>query len=91
MNAQENMIVIIKALPYADQMKDLDFISEPDVIRFTWRGERFRIDSNLNVETCNTGGFLEGSNIAIILEALLKRAYCQIRQAGSLSLEVNAK
>ena len=61
----------VKALPYPDQIRDWDLSTEDSAVRFTWRDTRFRVSTNLFVEEV-TPPVLRGSNISIILEALLK-------------------
>lgn len=77
MTNSEIMNVILKAMPLKDQIENLD-LEKHGAINFDWRGEHFRVDENLDVMQ-NEGKTLAGDNISIILEALLKRAYSQIR------------
>ena len=70
MTNSEIMDLVKKALPYSNQMTDTELDEEKD-FRFSWRGDRFRIGDQLNVEQVD-GGFLVGSNIAIIIEELIK-------------------
>lgn len=80
---KEKMIeVITTALPYANQIRDYDLSSEEDAMRFAYRGDRFRVSTYsdlLRVEQVE-GGFLSGSNIAIVMEALLKRTLIDMMQ-----------
>lgn len=61
---------VIKIIPYPDQMTDFDLMLH-DQIRFTWRSVRFRVSLSGMVEEVNDG-FLRGSNISLLLEALIK-------------------
>lgn len=69
--------IVIKALPYAEQMRGLDLDSESDAIRFGWRGHTFRVSGDCRCEEVDRS-MLCGSDIAILLEALLKRTYVSI-------------
>jgi hypothetical protein len=72
MNNSKLIELVLNALPYSNQINDID-MTEDSAVRFTWRRNRFRISSTLHVEEVD-GGLLAGSNIAIMFEALLKRA-----------------
>lgn len=61
---------VLAVLPHTSQIKDLDVTSET-AIRFTWRGDRFRVSGSLCVEQVDDGK-LCGSNLAMLLEALIK-------------------
>ena len=68
---QEKIInKIIKALPYAGQIKGID-LSEANAVRFQWRSDTYRVNSNLFVEECRDS-CLVGSSKAILMEALIK-------------------
>ena len=69
--------ILIAAVPYPAQIKDLNLDAEPDAIRFKWRGNAYRFRPDLGVEEIE-GGFLSGSDIAILMEALLKRTYIDL-------------
>lgn len=66
---------VYSKMPYSDQIEDLN-ISEVNAIRFTWRGDRFRVDEYFHVNQITgseaNGLMLTGSNMAIILQKLLK-------------------
>ncbi len=62
---------ILQRLPYPDQIRAVDLTHDTDV-RFAWRGDRFRVGSNFDVDEVGDG-VLIGSNISILLGALLKR------------------
>lgn len=72
-NTKEELCMAInKCLPYPDQISDLDFSSEKDAIRLTWRKtNEFRISLNGQVEEVD-GCFLVGSDISIMFRQLLK-------------------
>ena len=71
MDKQEVVMRIVQKWPYADQIVSLDWQVEENAIRLGWRGDKFRVSTNLMVEEVE-GGCLSGSNLAIVLEALLK-------------------
>ena len=72
--------ITMKALPYSEQMKNFDTVTESDAVRFTWRSQRFRITTSMVVEVVE-GRMLRGSDIAIVLEALIKRTWLQMQAA----------
>jgi len=63
--------LLIKAIPYRAQIEDLEIYD--DCVRLTWRSRKFRIAKNLFVEENLTPGILSGTDVAILLEALLKK------------------
>jgi hypothetical protein len=69
--------VVIKVLPYAEQMRDLDLFREMEAIRFTWRGDRFRVSLSGFTETVDNG-MLVGGNRAILMQALVQRGLVQL-------------
>ncbi len=72
--AGEAIELLIKTVPYPEHITNLE-ISGENTIRFTWRtSNRFRFDfKNMLIEEVD-GCMLAGSNIAILLEKLLKDA-----------------
>ncbi len=63
---------IVSALPYPQQIQDFDLTGEEDAIRFTWRSGRYRCSlSLLSVEQVQ-GSCLAGTDIAIVMEELIK-------------------
>lgn len=69
---KENLLLaVIACLPYADQMKDLDFTSAAKAISFMWRGTIFNITTDGHISELN-GGFSSGGDLSILLTALLK-------------------
>jgi hypothetical protein len=72
---EELFIAINKSLPYPDQISDLDFSTEKDVIRLTWRKtNKFRISTNGHVEKVGNS-VLIGSDISIMFRELIKHQY----------------
>ena len=66
--------LIYRAMPYAEQIRNWNSIKDENAIRFEWRGQEFRVTTSLSCDTVRHP-FLEGSDIAIILESLLKKQY----------------
>lgn len=62
---------IYRALPYSDQITGLDIESEDSGVRFTWRGDTFRVSVGGHVEQCERG-CLHGSNLALLARSLIK-------------------
>lgn len=65
---------IIKAVPYVEQVTDIDLSSEPgEAVRFTWFGVRFRVSTvGLMTETVE-GGLLVSGNLATLMGTLIQR------------------
>ena len=72
MTKEQLVTLIYKALPYSEQIKDLDFSSEADAVRFNWRGTKFRVDSRFSVDEVDDG-MLKGSDFALVVGELVKR------------------
>lgn len=75
------MELIIKALPYSEQIKNLDLSGEENAIRFEWRGDIYRVTFTLFVEE-KQGKFLSGTNSALLLEALLTRTFLSMEECN---------
>lgn len=74
METKEQAIEIItKALPYPEHITDWDFSSSEDSVRFTWRGNRFRVDLEYERAEEVKGIMLEGGDLAICVSELIKR------------------
>ena len=72
--------VVTVAVPYSSQLRAWNTQSEEDAVRFTWRGNRYRVSlPSLMVDECD-GRMLSGSDIAILMEALLKMAYVRMME-----------
>ena len=71
MNPEQIIEKVINVIPYPNQIKDIDISN--NAVRFTWRDTRFRVSESLMVEEVQ-GNLLTGSNIAIMLEQLIKGA-----------------
>lgn len=81
MKNSDTLNLVIKTLPYPDQIKDVD-MSMTDQLRFTWRGDRFRVSDALFVEEVDSK-FLVGSNTSLLLQRMLRQA-SEIRQISKL-------
>jgi hypothetical protein len=76
MTKDQAITAIVRGLPHPYHISDLDTTSEENAVRFTWRRDRFRLSlaGRPSVEEVDDG-FLSGSNIAILMEALIQRAF----------------
>ena len=75
MTKEELVQVIYSTMPYPSQIRDLDFTTEDNAVRFSWRCDRFRVvilNTTISVEQVE-GNVLVGSNITIILNELLNQ------------------
>lgn len=66
--------LVYRALPYSEQITDLDIDSEPEAITFTWRSDTYRVDLNMSVSE-KDDHFVRGTNQAILLERVLQQAW----------------
>jgi hypothetical protein len=66
----EILDTVLKAVPHPHLLSSIDFGSD-DVVRFTWRGTRYRVDSNFSCDEVGDG-VLIGSDLAILMERTLK-------------------
>jgi hypothetical protein len=60
-----------RVLPCPDQITNDDVPGDPESYRFRWRGNNFRVGKTLSVEEYGDGS-LKGTDLAILLQALLK-------------------
>lgn len=68
---KDNVVELIYAtIPYADQITNLN-TAEDNAIRFTWRGDNFRVTLDLHVTEID-GSAVTSNNISILLECLLR-------------------
>jgi hypothetical protein len=81
MRAAEIIETVMRALPCCDQVRGLHIVrdevkehEEDALVRFTWRGDTLSVSSDLRVEQVQ-GSMCATSNLAILFEALLRRAF----------------
>ncbi len=74
---------VLKAIPCAHLVEEIDLQAEPSVVRFTWRGTRYRVDDALRCDEVGDG-VLIGSDQAILLERVLRLTQAAIRLHGSV-------
>ena len=72
MTKKQLILHCLQIIPYPSQIRNLD-IHEDKAIRFTWRGERFRITTSLNCESV-ADGMRIGTNSTILLRRLLQKS-----------------
>jgi hypothetical protein len=63
---------VFSAFPNANQIRDFDTITEPTAIRFTWRGNKFRVDTSGFTESVGNG-VLISDDIASLAGVLIKK------------------
>lgn len=75
MTKDQLLELILRGLPYSNQIKNIDTQSESQAVRFDWRGARYRVytvgEYGLDVEEVGNG-VLIGSDKAILMAGLLK-------------------
>jgi hypothetical protein len=67
----ELLEAVMIAVPYPSHITEIDLDGETDSIRFTWRGDRFRVTEGM-VETVEEA-VLVGGNLAILMQAVVTR------------------
>lgn len=74
MTHDEMVVLIQRAMPEPEKLKDLD-IRHPGEVRFSWVRSRFsvRFDRGIHVEEVE-GGFLRSNDLALLVEHLLRQA-----------------
>jgi hypothetical protein len=72
MTKSQILEAVLQAIPYPDQIKDIDMESRTSSVKFAWRGDVFVVGDTLNVD-CLEDGCLCGNNISIIFRELLKK------------------
>lgn len=72
MNHAELIEILLNAIPYPQQIKNMGF-REENALRFEWRGTAYRIDSSLGADEVD-GGCLVGSDKAMLMAQCLKFA-----------------
>ena len=65
---------VYAALPYSEQIKNLDVTKMSDAIMFDWRGTRYKVLENGSVYEIE-GEMASGSDIAILMRELFKRQF----------------
>lgn len=75
MTKDQLLELVLRGLPYSNQIKNIDTQSESQAIRFDWRDTRYRVytvgEYGLDVEEVGNG-VLIGSDRAILMRALLE-------------------
>ena len=73
-NNSKLLELVIQCIPYPNQITDIDSYNMEAEIRFTWRGIRFKVtyDYKVSIIEGEKTKFEYGSNLSILLEALLK-------------------
>lgn len=66
--------LIVKALPYPEQIKNLNTTYSADSIRFEWRGNTFKVDTSFYCSELE-GELLMGTDKTMLLERLIKKYY----------------
>lgn len=65
--------LLINAIPYANQIKDIDLSSEKDAVRFTWRSYRYRVSNTFCTEQVHNECLI-GSDTAILIRRCLEQS-----------------
>jgi hypothetical protein len=63
---------VYQGLPYSAGCTDIDITSEPNALRFTWRGTRFRVSSTCLVEEVENG-MLCSNSLSILARQLIEQ------------------
>lgn len=71
MNQATLIELLIAALPYPEQIKNID-LEQKTQVRFDWRGNRYRVTTDLGVDEVH-GRTLHGTDGAMLMRELLRR------------------
>lgn len=84
MDYGELIELLIRALPYPDQMRRIEFAN--DYVEFDWRGVRYRFSSGGSVDEVR-GSCLASSNSTILMQSLVQliRAYDAANKARKVA------
>lgn len=72
----EILNAIIAGMPLPNQIKEIDLSTDSSAVYFTWRGHRLKVSIHFLVEEIE-GSISSVSNLCILVEALIKSAYCK--------------
>ncbi len=72
MNNGERIEILIRALPYSSQIKNID-VSDANMVTFTWRGTDY-VYSNVGFIEERSGGLLMGSDKSILIDKLIEQS-----------------
>lgn len=65
--------LLINAIPYPNQIKEIDITTEEDSVRFSWRNSRYRVSKTLSVDQIQNGCLI-GSDEAILMRRCLEQS-----------------
>jgi hypothetical protein len=71
MTQGEGMELLLRSIPYSNQISDIDLTNEK-AIYFTWRYDRFKFDLESGRIDEHKEGCLYGTNLAMLMSALIK-------------------
>lgn len=69
---------VLKAVPHPHLIDRIDLDEANGVVRFNWRGTRYRVDRNLRCEEVGDG-VLVGGDLSILMERCLRLVSSEIR------------
>ncbi len=72
MNNGERIEILIRALPYSNQIKNID-VSDANMVTFTWRGTDY-VYSNIDNIQERKGALLCGSSSTLLIEKLIEQS-----------------
>ena len=71
---RDEAVTCLMRVPYPEHISEID-TSDDDAVRFTWRDDRFRISlRSMTIEQVE-GPILSGSNLAILMERIIRAAW----------------
>ena len=68
----QGLETLMTALPYANQIKDINFDKEIGCIYFHWRGNEFRYNLNTNEVENHEDSILRRNDFTMLMNVLLK-------------------
>jgi hypothetical protein len=79
--ATEVLETVLKAVPHPHLIENIELQPDANVLRFTWRGTRFRVDELFRCDEVGDG-VLIGSDQAILMERTLQLTAAALRTGG---------
>lgn len=73
----KGMELLLKSLPYPEQIKDIDLDKE-NAIYFSWRSQRYRLDLEICRVDRSNDSVLEGDDASLLMTQLLKNQIANI-------------
>lgn len=78
MPTKDEIVTCLFSLPFSEHISHIDTKCNKTAVWFTWRGDTFRVSTNFLVMMQIEDGIISGGNEAILMEALIRRAWMNL-------------